>query len=148
MRYNFTGEFLSDGKVAGKALMLLAVSDDYNMDTVNAEIAIFEYLYMHHQDAVMLDSIVEAARRWLDKTHNTDFAKQCIVNNRKMLDNADNRKIYSNICRCLHSLLLRTTYAIVAQKSKPSHIKPSEILPDEQISIIVDTHPSYLYKRS
>lgn len=144
MKYNYTGEFIADGKVAGKALMCLAVNDSYNMDTVDAEIAIFEYWGMYHQDAVMIDSIVEAARRWLDKTHNADFARQCIVNSRKILDNADNRKIYSNICRCLHLLLLKTTDAIVAQISKPSHIKPSELLPDEQIERIVATHPSYL----
>ena len=144
MRYNYIGEFLSDGRTVGKALLVLATANEYNMDTVDAEIAIYEYWGMYHQDAVMIDSIVEAARRWLDKTHNTDFARQCIVNSRKMLDNADNRKIYSNICRCLHSLLLKTTDAIVAQISKPSHIKPSELLSDEQIRRVVATHPSYL----
>ena len=144
MRYNYIGEFLADGKVVGKALMVLAVSEDYNMDTVDAEIAIFEYWGMYHQDAVMLDSIVEAARRWLDKTHNTDFARQCI-NNRKTLDDKDNRIKYSKICKGLHALLCKTTDAIVAQISKPAHIKPSELLSDEQIKNIVATHPSYLY---
>lgn len=139
MRYNFTGEFLSDGRAVTRALIVLATNNEYNMDTIDAEIALYEYWAIRKQDAVLIDSIVDAAKKWLDKTHNTNFAKRCIYN-RKSLDNKANRDRYNKICKALYIVFLQTTEAIVTQISKLSHTRPAETLSDEDINVIVDNH--------
>lgn len=143
MKYNYTGEYIADGKTAGKALMCLAVNDSYNMDTVDAEIAIYEYWHLHNQAPVIVDSIIDAARQYLNKIGYVDFARKCLCN-RKTLDNRDNRIKYMGLCSALHVLLMRATNAIVAQASALSHIAPSEILSDDDITKIVDACPTYI----
>ena len=136
MRYNFTGEFLSDGRAVARALIVLATNNEYNMDTVDAEIALYEYWAIRKQDAVLIDSIAHAAHIYLHTTNNIDFARDCIYK-RKTLDDADNRKKYAKICKALYIIFLQTTNAIVQKISVPSHVKPSEILDDDILANIV-----------
>lgn len=135
--YRFTGEFYADAKPLGRALMCLAVNDEYNMDTVDAEIAVYEYWHIHHQEAVMIDSVVETIRRWLNKMEYFDFAKSCITD-RNTLDDKRKREKYCRLCRMLQLIMCDTTNAIIAQLSTVSHLRPSEILDDETIQQIVD----------